>query len=226
MTGRVERPGALLELARGGGGLDALRGALAAVDPLAIEGDRARIAFWLNAYNALVTAELARRPRSGTLMRHRRMFGEEIARIGGQGYSLDEIEHGVLRLNARPPYRLRRPFAGSDPRRGASPSRLDPRIHFALNCGARSCPPIHPYGAGELDAELERTTASYLRAETELDRERGRVALPYLMRLYRADFGDPLDFALPRLEPADADWARSRRPRVSFAGFDWTLEQG
>ena len=89
-----------------------------------------------------------------------------MVRVGGQGYSLDAIEHGVLRLNARPPYRLRRPFAAGDPRRGAAPSRLDPRIHFALNCGARSCPPIRAYGAAELDPELERTTSGYMRAET------------------------------------------------------------
>ena len=36
-------------------------------------------------------------------------------------------------------------FASSDPRHQVALSSLDPRIHFALNCGARSCPPICVY---------------------------------------------------------------------------------
>ena len=95
------------------------------------------------------------------------MFATEV-RTGSasQGYSLDAIEHGVLRLNARPPYRLRRLLAAGDPRRDAAPSRLDPRVHFALNCGAVSCPPIRAYEADGLDPELEATTRRYIRAET------------------------------------------------------------
>jgi Protein of unknown function, DUF547 len=214
----------LLKLARDGG-LAPVRERLAAIDPITIAGDDARIAFWLNAYNALVLGELGERPRRGSLLRHRGLFSAEIATLGGHAYSLDQIEHGVLRLNARPPYRLRRLLRAGDPRLDAAPSRLDPRIHFALNCGAVSCPPIHPYEPAALDAQLERTTVAYLRAETSVDRARGRLELPYLMRLYRADFDDPAAFAAARLEPGDATWVEANAPTVRFGDFDWTLAE-
>jgi hypothetical protein len=67
--------------------------------------------------------------------------------IGGAVYSLDDIEHGVLRANRGHPAAGGRPqFGPEDPRRrGLVVQELDPRIHFALNCGARSCPPIRVY---------------------------------------------------------------------------------
>ncbi len=213
----------LLQAARRGRDLDRLNAGLASLDPQRIGGDEARIAFWLNLYNAFVLAELGRRKPTGSLLRNRDLFATEVVRVGGRGYSLDAIEHGVLRLNARPPYRLRRLLAAGDRRRDAAPSRLDPRVHFALNCGAVSCPPIRAYEAESLDPELEATTRSYIRAETRLDRERGKLELPYLMRLYKADFGDPIEFAVARLEPEDAAWVREQAPSASFGRFDWTL---
>jgi hypothetical protein len=213
----------LLQAAQGGDQLDRQRAGLASLDPLEIRGDRARIAFWLNLYNALVLAELGRRKPTGSLLRNRDLFAAEVVQVGGQGYSLDAIEHGVLRRNARPPYRIRRLFGARDPRRGAAPSLVDPRVHFALNCGAVSCPPIRAYDAAGLDPDLESTTTSYIRAETRVDRARGKLELPYLMRLYKADFDDPVEFAASRLEPGDAAWVREQRPTTSFGRFDWTL---
>ncbi len=43
------------------------------------------------------------------------------------------------------------------------------------------------------------------------------------MRLYRADFDDPVEFAVARLEPDDAAWVRDRSPATEFGRFDWTL---
>ena len=42
---------------------------------------------------------------------------------------------------------------------------LDPRIHFALNCGATSCPPIRVYSSSNLDSQLDRAAASFLCAD-------------------------------------------------------------
>ena len=55
------------------------------------------------------------------------------------------MEHGVLRANKGHPASGEPEFAASDPRHSVSLSVVDPRIHFALNCGARSCPPIRVY---------------------------------------------------------------------------------
>lgn len=230
MSGAVELSRSLLEVARRPGG-DVERRAqeLSAVDPVTISGDAARIAFWLNLYNALVLVELGRNPRHGSALRHRAMFRSTSWRVGGREYSLDVIEHGVLRRNARPPLRLRGPLRSGDPRLGALPSAIDVRIHFALNCGAVSCPPIQPYSSEGLDDELERVTGAYVRGETEIDRRRGGIALPYLLRLYKRDFGDrdaALEFCLRYLDPGDAAWLRDPGGgglEVGYGRFDWTL---
>jgi Protein of unknown function, DUF547 len=207
--------------------LESLAGELHQIDPAAIVGDEARIAFWANLYNALVLHCLCRDPIRGNLLWHLRRFDRVAYGVGGHPYPLNVIENGVLRANRRAPMRLRRPLRRGDPRITSAPAQLDPRIHFALNCGAISCPPIYTYGPASLDAQLEAATGAYLEAESTVDAERCEVRLPRLMRLYRGDFGSPaeqLRFAaryLPALGPCLDE--RSRPPRLRYARFDWTV---
>ena len=231
MTDADRASTAALAEARSGGAIGVATSTLLdGLDPTSISADEARIAFWINLYNALLLDELARRPRQGSLLRHRAILSSARLRVGGLDYSLDAIEHGVLRRNARLPYRPSRALRRGDPRANAAPSRLDPRIHFALDCGAVSCPQIAPYEAVALDRDLEAATSAYIRAETVLDRERGRVELPYLMRLYRRDFGsraEAIALAARHLEPGDGAWLLARdRVRVAYRPFDGKLERG
>jgi Protein of unknown function, DUF547 len=219
----VENPG---QCAR----LDALAGQLHAVAPERIDGDAARVAFWANLYNALVLHCLCLEPLRGSLLWHLRLFDRVAYRVGGHDYPLNLIENGILRVNRRAPFRLRRPLRPGDPRLAAMPSRIDPRIHFALNCGARSCPPIRDYEPGVLDAQLELATRTYLETETALEPGRRRVRLPRLMRLYAADFGDrsgQLEFASRYVAPlADLLSETEADVRIRYARFDWTVAAG
>jgi len=207
--------------------LDALTGQLHGLEPERIDGDGARIAFWANLYNALVVHCLCLRPLRGSLLFHLRLFDRVAYRVGRHAYPLNLIENGVLRANRRAPYRLRRPLRASDPRLAVAPSTIDPRIHFALNCGARSCPPIRAYEPESLDEQLDAATRAYLQTETRLETEPRRVTLPRLMRLYAVDFGDrdeQLRFAA-RYLPQLADWLgeRTARVRVAYGRFDWSV---
>jgi len=204
--------------------LQRLAAALRGVEPAALGGDDARIAFWVNLYNALFRHRLCRRPIRGSVLRHLRLFSATAYEVGGERFSLNLIEHGVLRRNRRPPYHPRRSLRPGDPRLAALPSRLDPRIHFALNCGARSCPPIHTYDPATVDEQLELATRAYLAAETEVDTKHQRIALPRLMRLYRTDFGGrdaQLSFAAGHLDQVRALLADGA-PRLRYRSFDWT----
>ncbi len=208
----------------GGDVLERLVGQLHGVDPAGIEGDAARIAFWVNLYNALILHWFRLNPIRGNLLRHLRLFDRVAYRVGGQDYPLNVIENGVLRVNRRAPLRLRPPLRDGDPRLAAAPSRGDPRIHFALNCGAASCPPIRAYEGSSLEQQLELATRAYVQSEVRI--ERNLVRLPRLMRLYRADFGgraEQLEFAASRLpELRDRLAERPERPRVRYGRFDWT----
>jgi hypothetical protein len=194
------------------------------VDPTTIDADPARIAFWLNLYNAMLLQRLGERPIRGSVLLHLRLFSKLAYEVGGLTYTPNVIEHALLRGNRRPPYRMRPLLRSSDPRLAAAPEAPDARIHFALNCGARSCPPIRGYSAEGLDAELELATRSYLEAETSIDPDRGRVRLPRLMRLYRADFGDAraqLEFVAARLDGV-GEMVRSGAPlKIGHGRFDW-----
>lgn len=65
--------------------------------------------------------------------------------------------------------------------------------------------------------KLKQATRAYLAAETDIDRERGEVRLPYLMKLYRADFADPVAFAQEHLGEDLAGL------RVRYGRYDWQL---
>ena len=195
-------------------------------DPTALQGDDERIAFWVNAYNDTVRTHLGRHPVRGNLLLHFRLFNRARCEVKGLVYSANQIEHGLLRGNRRPPLNPRRTLRSGDPRLAGAPSTVDPRVHFALNCGARSCPPIRRYEASSLEQDLDLATRAYLEQETSIDQQAGKVMLPYLMRLYRADFGGKeaqLSFAAAHL-PELADWGQREhgRVRIRYRRFDWT----
>ena len=87
--------------------------------------------------------------------------------IGGQDYSLNDIENGVLRANRASFATLfRTPFKPDDPRLSSEAKvaldQVEPRVHFALNCGAASCPPIKTFSGNDIDNQLDLATQAFL----------------------------------------------------------------
>lgn len=206
-----------------------LSSALHHVEPTKLDGDHARIAFFLDVYNALLRHALHERPIRGHLFRHLRLFSRAAYRIGAHRWSLGVIEHGVLRRNRRAPGSIFRLLGDGDPRAAAAPSRVDPRVHFALNCGARSCPKVRAYQPATLERDLDDATASYFASEASVEVTTATLTLPYLCKLYAVDFGprDQLpDFAARYLGARDATFVREHRAqlRVRFASYDWNLQ--
>ena len=58
---------------------------------------------------------------------------------------------------------------------------LDPRIHFALNCGANSCPPIGVYSGKSLKRQLEMASQSFLGSSTVVNHDTATVTLSKLL---------------------------------------------
>merc|ERR1712020_23232 len=77
-----------------------------------------------------------------------------------------------LRLLLKIPFSMstlyRKPFGSNDPRLAIILPTVDPRIHFALNCGAKSCPPIKTFTGDEVEEQLEVATQAYLESEDAL----------------------------------------------------------
>ncbi len=67
---------------------------------------------------------------------------------------------------------------------------FDPRIHFALNCGAQSYPPIAVYTPDEIDEQLDQAAATFINGETTVNSATRTIATNPILRWYRADLGD------------------------------------
>ncbi|MBS1659188.1 MAG: DUF547 domain-containing protein, partial [Bacteroidetes bacterium] len=66
---------------------------------------------------------------------------------------------------------------------------LDYRIHFALNCGANSCPSIRFYEADRLNEQLETATKSFLSQDVQYDSLSHSVTISKISDWYSGDFG-------------------------------------
>lgn len=218
---------ALLAAALRGGDAAAPRALLAAWDAralaAALPSDADRIAFWMNVYNAAVRIRLAHDP--GLYRRRLRFFSAPAIVVAGRPLSPNAIEMGILRRSAFVAglgY-VHNPLPGRFERLHRV-RRVDPRIHFALDCGARSCPPIRAWDPATLDGDLEAATAAYLRANTALSADRGTLVVPRLLLWYRGDFGGRgAIHALLRRHGLLGD---GPAPRIRHGAYDWTLDLG
>lgn len=187
----VELADAYLRSARTG---DADRGraasdALARLDEEALRDgltdDAARLAFWIDVYNGAAARE--RDVRLDSWRGRLRFLGRDVVRVAGERLSLDRIEHGILR---RGRWRFGAGYLRSPRRtpfeRRHEVERLDPRIHFALNCAAASCPPIAAYAPGRIDEQLDLATRSFLAASVSMREDVARVSPIFLW--YHGDF--------------------------------------
>jgi len=183
-------------------------------------------AFWLNVFNAVVLRDSAELAAAGSARAVGAFFEGSRFKVGLFEYSLDDIEHGLLRGNL-PKFGARRaPMQRDDPRLAFMPLAYDERMHFAMFSVSRSSPLLHAFGAGRLDAELEDATARYLRRHVRVENEGAVVVLPHQFQWYAADFGgerNALTFALARLDDEAVDLVDRRRGRVKvrYAEFDW-----
>ncbi|WP_135665670.1 DUF547 domain-containing protein [Halorhabdus rudnickae] len=180
-------------------------------------------AFWVNLYNAFVQIDLEQDP--SLYERKRQFFGETRIDIAGTELSLDDIEHGILR-SSKWKYGLGyipRLFP-SDFERRHRLSRVDPRIHFALNCGAESCPPIVAYTATDIGSELETSTRSFLQQSSTYDTEDDELRVTRLFLYYRGDFGGRSGIyeLLERYDVIE----EGARPRIRYEPYDWTVHKG
>ncbi|KAH9256237.1 hypothetical protein BASA81_005458 [Batrachochytrium salamandrivorans] len=165
-----------------------------------------RRAFFINLYNALVLHGICELGYPTTPAARSKFFTHTAYRVGPDLiFSLNDIEHGVLRGNRSGPagflpffrgfhYSSLPPFsADEDERFRYSCLQLDCRVHFALNCGALSCPPIKLYTSEDLDSELDLCARAFCEddsAGVRVDLAAKEVTLSMLFKWYAADFGD------------------------------------
>ena len=205
---------------------------LAAFDPGRLETDAERIAFWTNLFNVIVIHGVIELGVRASVREVPLFFSRICYQVGSDTFTPDDIEHGILRGNARPPHRLARRFGRNDPRHAYRVRQPDPRIHFALVCASRTCPPVEAYDPECLDSQLDESARVFINGTTRFEPERGVVHISEIFRWYWRDFG----FTAPQMlrylagylynqENAAAIAARSERLRIAFDPYDWRLNR-
>ena len=203
-------------------------GALRSLSLGDLTGRQPRLAFWINVYNAMVFHGIVAMGIRRTVREMRGFFARVAYRVGGFTLTADDVEHGILRGNAAHGFLRRRPFGGRDPRLALAVHPVDPRIHFAITCGAQSCPPVGVYRAAALDQQLDLAARNFLNQEVAVD-ARGCVTCSRILEWYAADFeaagglGALLSRYLDAGAVRDAVAARPR-PCDAFRPYDWSLQ--
>ena len=190
-------------------------------------------AFWINLYNVIVIHGVIELGISNSVKEVRNFFSRIKYDIGGLFFTPDDIEHGILRANSRPPHGLRKPFAKDDPRMELTAQGLDPRIHFALVCASSSCPPIGVYTAENLDRELEVSGQTFLNSGgIEVDKENMHITLSRIFLWYGSDFGPDQAARLKLIAPLLYDEhnrdfliREGHRCSVGYMAYDWRLNR-
>ena len=191
---------------------------LADADPNDLS-DPERLAFWINVYNAYTIQQINAHGERGSIRNINKTLGllslkgpwsEKMVRAAGRTLSLDDVEHGIIRKEFD-----------------------EPRIHFALVCAARGCPPLRSeaYTGARLEEQLEEQARAFLLHSPEKNRvgvpERAVCVSPILV-WYKGDFGGT-DAALGRFvarywpEGPEKDLLASGRFRLRKTPYDWTL---
>eukprot|EP01083_Nonionella_stella_P006307 18345_1 len=188
-----------------------------------------KLAFWINIYNALVIHGRVVNGQPKGHFQRAASFRNTKYNIGGYEYSLDDMENGVLRANRPGSGKFQKQFSSDDPRIEAMVNQVDPRIHFTLVCGAKSCPPIKLFNADSIDEDLNLATEAFLDDETFIDVKNGEFTVSMILKWYRTDFGrndmEVMKFVqrfMPEKKQAQLDSIlNSASFRLKYTPYDW-----
>jgi hypothetical protein len=156
---------------------------------LSIMDETTRKAFCLNVYNLFISYAFIKMGIATNSLRRGAFFERIKINLGGELLSFNDLENGILRANARHPFASKLPF-DQDRQDRLSLSRLDCRIHFALNCGAKSCPPIRFFRPETLEEELDIVSRSFCEGDDVISvkMDLKELHLSMLLKWFQTDF--------------------------------------
>ncbi|MBW2622630.1 MAG: DUF547 domain-containing protein [Deltaproteobacteria bacterium] len=203
---------------------------LQSFDPDSLATPEERLAFWINLYNVIVIHGIIELDISASVNKFPNFFRRVGYEIGGNIFTPDDMEHGILRANRRSPYHVRPRFGPGDGRRRLSLKIVDPRVQFALVCGSRSCAPIRHYEASAIDDQLDEASRNFLNSsEVLVVPEKNKIFLSQIFKWYKRDFGGRrgiFQFLLRYLdENTRTEFLKKNldRIKVEYLLYDWNL---
>lgn len=186
----------------------------------ALDTNDKRLAFWLNIYNAYIQVILQKNPE---LYDDRGSFFKlEQIKIAGEMVSFAKIEHGIIR-KSQWEYGLgyiRKWFPGKFERK-LRVNKPVFNVHFALNCGAKDCPPVAIYEWERLQEQLQKGTKRLLEKTSEYNSETNVVKVTSLFSWFRGDFGGK--GGIKKILKENEIIPSTKGVDIEYTNYDWTL---
>ncbi|MBS3761690.1 MAG: DUF547 domain-containing protein [Planctomycetes bacterium] len=185
--------------------------------PMEKLGRDEKMATYINAYNAFTLKLITEydpeidsiKDIPGGLFSKKR-WKDKRWNIGGEIYSLSQIEHKILRKEFE-----------------------DPRIHFALNCASIGCPVLRgePYTGEKLDKQLDAAARTYNQSPRglRLNRKKGVIYVSQIYDWFKKDFlkesDSILDYVAQYAERDVARYIRRHKDKLKIKDidYDWSL---
>lgn len=159
-----------------------------------------KLAFWINAYNAYTIRMIIENypVKSITDLHGGKPWDKKWIKLNGQTLSLNNIENDIIR-----------------------PTFNDPRIHFAVNCAAKSCPPIlnDAFHASSLNAQLNSQTKKFINDAKYNTLSGGTAQVSKIFDWYGSDFGNIAQYLSKYSDAVKSD------ATITFSEYDWNLNE-
>jgi hypothetical protein len=158
-----------------------------------------KMAYWINAYNAFTVKLILDNYPLGSIMdlKAGKVWDWEWIELGDKTYTLNDIEHKILRARFK-----------------------DPRIHFAVNCASKSCPPLmnKAWTESNLEEELDKRTRNFINDPLYNKITEKKVEISKIFEWYSEDFPSLIDF-LNQYSQRQV----SLSAKIAYLPYDWSL---
>ncbi len=158
-----------------------------------------QMAYWINAYNAATLHLIIKNYplTSITKLDEGKTWDVKRITLANKKYSLNKIENEILR-----------------------PKYKDARIHFAVNCAAKSCPPLHnrAYTADNLEQLLDERTRAFVGNAKYNTLGKQSVKISKIFEWYATDFGNIQSFLNKY-----SDKKVGTKATVTYDEYNWDL---
>ena len=178
--------------------------------------------FWINTYNSFIIISFKDQILS-KLYPKTSYFSRKLIEIGELRLSFDDVEHKILR-KSQIKYGLgyfSRWFVPKWEKELRIQNR-DYRVHFGLNCGANSCPPIAVYHEQKINDQLNLAQTSFIKSESNF--EKNILKTSKIFYWFKGDFHGNLGIIdihkNMKIIPSEEN-----RIKIIYRNYDWSVRE-
>lgn len=160
-----------------------------------------KLAYWMNAYNAMTIDLILRNQPLESIKDIKNPWDQRLWKLGDKYYNLDEIEHQILR------------------------NMGDARIHFGINCASFSCPPLlnEAFVPSKVDAQLKLVAIRFINDPSRNMISEHSIEISNIFKWFSKDFtrdGSVIDY-LNKFSTITI----SEDAKVRYMDYDWALNK-